>query len=412
DEEELGNKMIANPQDLGTFEEAEDITAGEIGARFSPGGAFDAIIDKENFQMVFNAMASQNNSEILAKPRITALNNQEASIRVGDERQIQVSRTTADGVVTSLQSVSAYTELRVTPTITSDRFVQMDLMISSDDFSQAGGDIQTETTRRTTENSVLVKDGQTVVIGGLIQEQEDKGQSGIPYLMDIPVLGHLFKSSSDNITKRELVVFLTPRVITSPAEAKRASQDVSDELQQISPFPVNLNIASRSEIARVQGLSPEKDSDQERDNLARQIVRYRSQNGPLNSYRELLEIPGITAEVVDNIVYKTELGIDVNTVSLDDLTNIKQIDIDTARSIIRQRDEMNTFQSLSPVKEILISAGMDENYFRNRLKPILYVTEGGKPGVSTGREKEEESDDSQKEGLEDFPGLVPENTDE
>jgi DNA uptake protein ComE-like DNA-binding protein len=302
-----------------------------------------------------------------------AINGEEAMIRVGDEQQIEISRQTSEGLVTSLEAVEAYTQLAVTPTITEDRYVRMDLKISSDAFSAPGGRAVTQTTRRSTENSVLVQDGQTVVIGGLIQESEESTDYGIPFLKDIPVLGHLFKTTSVTTNKRELVIFLTPHVAEDPAEVKRTTQRVSDDLQQLSPLPVNINIAPVARLARLQGLAAEG-TEEDRLELAENIVEYREQNGPFRSYKELENVPGITDDIVANIIYRTELRIDLNTVSIDDLVAIKGIDHQLARKIINEREKRRLYKSVSSVRKMIIEANVDSSYYDEYLRQIFYVT--------------------------------------
>ncbi len=406
---ELGNQMIVNPQSPATSENQEaSVTysgnviqnfsaatraqSGEAGLQLLGDGTFNAILNQDDFQAIFSALASKSNSEILAKPLITAINNEQASIRVGDEQQIRIERTTDQGVVSSLQSVSAFTELRVTPTITRDRYVLMDLMISSDDFTTPkAANVQTQTTRRTTQNSILVKDGQTVVIGGLIQEQENTTSSGIPYLKEIPVLGYLFESYSTDTTKRELVVFLTPHVIESPAEARRATKGVSDELRQITPMPVNLNISRVDQIARMQGLSPEKGKDSIRLQRAKNIVRYRNGRGPFRSLDELLKVSGINEKILNNIAYKANVKINLNTVAMEDLLQLRGIDVKAARAVIQARKRRKIFSSLSTVRKVLLKSGISPDYYKNYLRPIFYITAGSEPGSSS-EEKTEKNE--------------------
>ena len=80
---------------------------------------------------------------------------------------------------------------------------------------------------RKAETSVVVHDGETLVIGGLIKEQKGKGRSGIPFLSDIPLLGYLFSHTTDTINKTELIILITPHVIKSEDEGKRTHEAVS-----------------------------------------------------------------------------------------------------------------------------------------------------------------------------------------
>jgi type II secretory pathway component GspD/PulD (secretin) len=362
---------------------ADAVPSGEAGGQFGNinalggqgvAGTFTAILNQQNFQSVLSVLANESQSEVLAKPQITAINNEQASIRVGDEQQIQVQRQTEEGVVSSLQAVSAFTELQVTPTITKNRHVLMDITISSDQFTTPqAANIQTQITRRTTENSVLVQDGQTVVIGGLIEEESTSSEQGIPYLKDVPFAGNLFESNSESTDKRELIIFLTPHVIESPAESRRQAQQVSDDLTQITPLGVNINIATQSELARIQGLSPEGNEEQ-RVRLAQRIVRYREQRGPFRNFRELLDVPGINQDILNNIIYRLELPVDLNTVSVDDLIKIRNINYEIAQALIEARQRQGTFQSMQRPRQIILDHGISSRYYRRYLEPILTVT--------------------------------------
>ncbi|MFB6354965.1 MAG: helix-hairpin-helix domain-containing protein, partial [bacterium] len=283
----------------------------------------------------------------------------------------------------------------MTPTITSDRNVLMDLSISSDQFTQPqAANVQTQTTRRTTSNSVLVPDGQTVVIGGLIQEENQENTQGVPFLKDVPVVGNLFSSSSQATDKRELIVFLTPHVIESAAESKRTTQRVSDDLQQITPLSINLNLASQAKISKIQGLTPDEDRPRRREELARQIVLYRETFGPFRSYSELLRVQGMTENIVNTIVYRTELDVDINTVSIDDLSRIKNINFEAARAVINTRQKRKSFQSLEPVRRILLDHGVSANYYQDFLAPIFYVA----GSASTGNRQPSSATRSQYQG--------------
>ena len=347
-----------------------------------PAGTFAAILNENDFQAVLNVLANESQSEVLAKPQITAINNQEASIRVGDEQEIRIERQTDEGVVSTLETIEAFTELTVTPTITSNRHVLRDILISSDQFTTpASANVETQTTRRQTENSVLVQDGQTVVIGGLIEEETTDDETGIPYLKDIPLAGNLFKNSEEETNKRELVIFLTPRVVANSAESRQQSQRVRNQLQQITPPGININIDRAGQLERLQRLSPKK-QDSERRQRAQQIVQYRETSGPYRNRRELLNVSGITEEILNDVLYQINYRVDVNSVSAEDLTRIKNIGPAAAEAIIEARDRVGTFSTTQTVKQILLEHGVSESYYQSYLRPIFTVakTRSGSPG--------------------------------
>jgi hypothetical protein len=108
--------------------------------------------------------------------------------------------------------------------------------------------------------------------------------------------------------------------------------------------------------------------------LAENIVEYREQNGPFRSYKELENVPGITDDIVANIIYRTELRIDLNTVSIDDLVAIKGIDHQLARKIINEREKRRLYKSVSSVRKMIIEANVDSSYYDEYLRQIFYVT--------------------------------------
>lgn len=154
------------------------------------------------------AAQAKGNASILSQPRIATLNNQVASIMVGD--QIPYKQTTvSDGIATeTILFRSVGIQLTVTPTINADGRITMTVRPEVS-YPALGGAIST----RNAQTTVIVKNGETIVIGGLIRENESKDLSQIPLLGDLPVLGHFFKSQHSEQTKTELLVFVTPYVM-------------------------------------------------------------------------------------------------------------------------------------------------------------------------------------------------------
>ena len=161
---------------------------------------------------VIEALERENKADIISNPRITTANNREANILVGKEIPLIV-QDEAGNPITELKKIGV--TLRVTPHINSDRTITLDLHPEISELaSQAtvqGGII---ISLQEADTRVLVKDGETAVIGGLVQEVESRLASGIPVLKDVPVLGGLFRFDSRTKKKRELVIFVTPRIVT------------------------------------------------------------------------------------------------------------------------------------------------------------------------------------------------------
>ncbi|HEX6104604.1 MAG TPA: secretin N-terminal domain-containing protein [Gemmatimonadales bacterium] len=199
---------------------------------------------------VLQALASRTNVRILSTPRVLALNNEEARILVGSQVPFtQSTRTGLDVVVDqSVQFRNVGTQLTVVPTVNADGYVTFRILQEVSALSaqtiEAALNAPVITTREA-ETSALVRSGRTIIIGGLIDEAEQRIRSGVPILMDLPVLGGLFRSESRGRTRTELAIFVTPRVVFDDEAADsllrnqrlkfRASQPTLDSL--LAPPP-------------------------------------------------------------------------------------------------------------------------------------------------------------------------------
>jgi general secretion pathway protein D len=169
---------------------------------------------------------------ILSRPIVHAQNNQEARILVGSQRPfVQVAQTLPTDQA-SLQQVVQYrdvgTSLTITPTINDEGYVNL---VVTQEVSQATAEVQFDApviSTREAQTQILARHGQTVVIGGLVDRQNDKTRSGIPLLKDIPILGYLFSSTRETTTNSELFIFLTPYIVATDEDADRVRQWIED----------------------------------------------------------------------------------------------------------------------------------------------------------------------------------------
>ncbi|MCE9627437.1 MAG: type II and III secretion system protein [Candidatus Eisenbacteria bacterium] len=160
-------------------------------------------------------LASNNKANIISNPRITTVDNREAKIVVGQKIPLIV-QDVAGNPVSQLQTVGI--QLRVTPHLTSEKKIIMDLHPEVSDLA-SGSTVQGGLIINTSEadTRVMVDDGQTAVIGGLIRTNETTVTRGVPYLKDIPLIGLLFSSTTKTKANRELIIFVTPRLVTDIA---------------------------------------------------------------------------------------------------------------------------------------------------------------------------------------------------
>ena len=128
--------------------------------------------------------------------------------------------------------------LKITPQISQERFVRLKIYeqvtrLVDDSVLAAGGSKRPETWKRLAQTTVIVKDANTVVIGGLIGDETTTTDYKVPCLGDIPLLGYLFKGTSKNREKTNLFIFLTPRIIQNPAEARKIYLDKKEQIETI-----------------------------------------------------------------------------------------------------------------------------------------------------------------------------------
>lgn len=199
-----------------------------IEGRLFGGGLGDLVIGlmnigKRDVDIALGIAAAQGNVEIVSRPVLLASNNTEARFLVGSQRPfVQVSRTLpTDAPVRDqvVQYKDVGTKLIVRPTINQDGYVSL---LIQQEISAATAETQFGApviSTREAATQVLVRDGQTIVIGGLSDTQKDRTSSGVPILSGIPIIGGLFGSSARRSTATELYLFLTPRIIRSDEDA-------------------------------------------------------------------------------------------------------------------------------------------------------------------------------------------------
>nr|WP_239552824.1 type IV pilus secretin PilQ [Oceanisphaera litoralis] len=160
-----------------------------------------------------SALERENRAEIIASPRVTTSNQKPALIEQGT----QVPFSSASDGGTEVEFQDAVLSLKVTPQITPDNRVVLDLTITQDSIGEripqaTGGEAVAINTQSIT-TQVLVNDGETLVLGGIFQQNILRSVTKVPLLGDIPVVGRLFKTTSDSNKKRELIIFVTPRIV-------------------------------------------------------------------------------------------------------------------------------------------------------------------------------------------------------
>jgi general secretion pathway protein D len=196
-----------------------------------------------------NAVQGDSRVKVLSSPSILASDNRPARIQVGTEEPIPTGSVTSSELLSSSTTIQYRNTGRIVtiiPQVNSQGLVNLQAKI---EVSERGADVQIGTasstvtssttnvfpsfTTRDAETTAVVQDGETLVIGGIIAERKARRRTGIPYLMDLPVLGRFFGSTSDDMTRTELIMMISPHVIRNQAESRKASEEFKDKLSTL-----------------------------------------------------------------------------------------------------------------------------------------------------------------------------------
>jgi len=222
------------------------ILGGLIGSatRVPANGAFLVLSDKNNFNVFINALQGRTNVKMLSAPHIIAADNREAHILVGQSVPILTSQassalTNQFSTVNTVQYRDTGKILTVLPQVNSKGLVNMQIRQevssvvddASSSFNKTGSPVFNT---REAETTMVVQDGESVLIGGIIDDQISHSRSGIPFLMDIPVLGVAFRSDHDSTMRTELIILITPYVIRNREEAREVTDDFGARIEGLN----------------------------------------------------------------------------------------------------------------------------------------------------------------------------------
>lgn len=217
------------------------------GALTDPANFTYAVFDGNGTRFLLNAIADDSRLNVLSSPTLMVLDNQKAIIKVGDQVPIRTSETTnlsgtinidenfSSNVTSQIQYRDTGVTLEVTPRVNAGGMVMLELTQRVDDVDQTtSSDIDSPTIlQREITTSVAVQSGETIVLGGLIREDEEISSSGIPFLKDIPVMGALFSSKRTANKKTELVVMITPSAVGTPLEARQVTEEYKAKIKGV-----------------------------------------------------------------------------------------------------------------------------------------------------------------------------------
>jgi len=205
-------------------------------------GAFAVITNRDNFAIFINALNTITRVKMLSAPHIIAADNREAHILVGQSVPILTSTSTAvltgtaGTVANSIQYRDTGKILTVLPQVNSKGLVNLQVRqeVSAVDATSFGTTNSPSFTTREAETTMVVQDGATVLIGGIIDDTIQGKRTGVPYLMDVPVLGRFFRSDDDMTTRTELLITITPSVIHNREEAHEVTDDFSSRIEGLA----------------------------------------------------------------------------------------------------------------------------------------------------------------------------------
>jgi type II secretory pathway component GspD/PulD (secretin) len=218
-----------------------------------PTGFTLTFVDRDKFRVVLANLAAVTKVEVLANPHLLTANNKEAKIQIGQEVPIvtgdqssltNISATpgTTGGVFRTIQQKDIGIIIGIKPHVNEKRLVTLEIEADAIavDQSSFGGTGSASFLKTTTKTSVVIQDGQSLVIGGIIRTDKSKGYTGIPFLSRIPLLGYLFRSTSEVLERNELVILITPYVIASPEEGQAITEQFKRRVEHLEPMLKNL----------------------------------------------------------------------------------------------------------------------------------------------------------------------------
>ncbi|WP_461481564.1 type II secretion system secretin GspD [Porticoccus sp.] len=217
------------------------------GALQDPANFTYAIFDASGTRALLNAIAGDSRLDVLSSPSLMVLDNQTATIRVGDQVPIRTSETSnvssgevvddefRSNITSQIQYRDTGVTLEVTPRVNAGGMVMLDITQRVDDVSTTTSSTIDSPTilQREITTSVAVQSGETIVLGGLIREDKEKSDGGIPFLKDIPIAGFLFSGKKTSKSKTELVVMISPSAVANPQEARQVTEEYKSKLQGV-----------------------------------------------------------------------------------------------------------------------------------------------------------------------------------
>jgi len=226
------NSIGGNKSGLGQLSLGTDGIAAQ-----SPGFSYSVIDGVGDIRLVVNALESKTNVKVISSPSIMVLDNKTASINIGDEIPVPTRQSTSNldpsaPTVNEIQYRNTGVLLEISPRINAGGLVTLEVKqeVSDAITTETSGLDAPTIQQRTIESTVAIQNGQSVILGGLIRDKQEDSKSGVPILSHIPVVGNLFSQTSNSDRRTELLVVLTPHVISNPVEAREITDEFREKL--------------------------------------------------------------------------------------------------------------------------------------------------------------------------------------
>lgn len=213
----------------------------DLGGGLQPQAGFSYTITNSAgaVKAVLNALAEDSLINVISTPSVMVLDNHTASIHVGDQQPIQSQSTVTNGgnVQNSITYKDTGVKLTVTPSVNDGGLVTLDIEQSVTDVGPVDAATrQRSFLERNVSSRVAIRSGESVVLGGLIRDNETEGQSGVPVLKDIPLVGSLFSTTTMASTRTELLIFITPRVMESDQDLRDLNLEMRSRMRGLTNF--------------------------------------------------------------------------------------------------------------------------------------------------------------------------------
>ncbi|PRX26678.1 type IV pilus assembly protein PilQ [Orenia metallireducens] len=268
-----------------------------------------------NYSVSLEALESSGVANVLANPKITTIEGEEANINIGDEIPILTLQTTdEDETSQEIEFKNIGIDLKITPKITDDNNIFIDLqpeITTFLDWVEINGTRYPTVSIKKVGTKVKVNSGETLAIGGLIQEKEYETMSKVPLLGDLPILGKLFSQKNFESEKRELIIFITPKIINDNSgldtPTKKQDKKPSIETENINDNQENISLKKEQDHKELLLVSQKASNDDLLKAFIIQVGAFDKEENARNFSQELKK-KGFEADIVNEGTYKVQLG--------------------------------------------------------------------------------------------------------